>query len=313
MYAFVFPGQGSQKVGVGSLLYQAFPCAKDVFDEVDEALKQNLSQIIFSGSESDLKQTQNTQPALMAVSMAVLRVLEVEGRLDLKQMSHCVAGHSLGEYSALTAARVLSLANTAKLLRIRGNAMRSAAPEGTGAMAAILGLETDVVADITKKAQQELGNEVCVIANDNSPGQIVISGHKAAVERAMELAKSRGCKRALLLPVSGPFHSPLMQPAADVMQDALEQVEFAKPLVSVVCNVTAKTETEPARLKENLVTQITGQVRWRESIQNLDVQHIIELGAGKVLTGLNKRINPNLTVLSIETPTDIEIFLKEAA
>ena len=314
MHAFVFPGQGSQKVGMGLAIYQPFPCAKDVFEEIDETLKQNLSQLIFEGPTEELTQTQNTQPALMAVSMAVFRVLEVEGGLDLQKSTHCVAGHSLGEYSALTAAKALSLSDTAKLLRIRGDAMRSASPEGIGAMAAILGLDADVVAQITKEAQQ--ANEVCVVANDNSPGQIVISGHKAAVERAMELAKAKGCKRAIALQVSGAFHSPLMQPAAEAIKTALTRIDFTQPIVPIVCNVTAQTENDPTRLKENLIAQVTGQVRWRESILSLEplgIKHVIELGSGKVLTGLNKRINSSLTTQSIETPEDIELFLKEAA
>ncbi len=310
MQAFVFPGQGSQFVGMGQELYKTFPCAREVFQEVDETLQQKLSQLIFNGPLEDLTLTTNTQPALMTVSLAVLRVLEKEGNLNLSKQVSYLAGHSLGEYSALTAAKALSLSDTAKLLRTRGQAMQSAVPQGLGAMAAILGLEADVINDIVKQAAQ---TEICTIANDNSPGQIVISGHTSAVERAMELAKDKGCKRAIPLPVSGPFHSPLMAPAVEAMQAALNQISFSAPIVPIICNVTAQSEEKPAALKQNLLTQITGQVRWRESITGLSelgVNEITELGAGKVLTGLIKRINPDLRSRSVQSPEDIELYRK---
>ena len=313
MQAFVFPGQGSQFVGMGQELYKTFPCAREVFQEVDETLQQKLSQLIFNGPLEDLTLTTNTQPALMTVSLAVLRVLEKEGNLNLSKQVSYLAGHSLGEYSALTAAKALSLSDTAKLLRTRGQAMQSAVPQGLGAMAAILGLEADVINDIVKQAAQ---TEICTIANDNSPGQIVISGHTSAVERAMELAKDKGCKRAIPLPVSGPFHSPLMAPAVEAMQAALNQISFSAPIVPIICNVTAQSEEKPAALKQNLLTQITGQVRWRESITGLSelgVNEITELGAGKVLTGLIKRINPDLRTRSVQSPEDIELYLKETS
>lgn len=309
MYCFVFPGQGSQSVGMGYEVYQTFSSAKEVFDEVDDALKQKLSKIIFEGPLEDLTLTENAQPALMAVSMALVRVLETQGKLDIARMVTCVAGHSLGEYSALTAARVVQLPDTARLLKTRGRAMQAAVPVDQGSMAAILGLDLHDVARVVKEAAQ---GQVCVIANDNAPGQIVISGHTAAIERAIGLAVQSGAKRGILLPVSAPFHCPLMEPAAKVMAEALNEVTFSRAVVPIITNVTAGFETRPEGLRKSLVEQVTGQVRWRETIENLSdqsVSHVVEVGAGRVLTGLNKRINPELNAVSIQTPQDIDAFL----
>jgi len=305
---FVFPGQGSQKVGMGREIYDAFPQARLVFEEVDDCLNQKLSKIIFEGPESDLNATVNTQPALMAVSMAIFRVIsdELGGSLHA---SRCFAGHSLGEYSALAAAGVINIAEAATLLRIRGTAMQEAVPLGIGGMAAVLGLEYEDLDQITRHAAE---NQVCSIANDNCAGQLVISGHLPAVERAMALATEKGAKRCILLPVSAPFHCSLMEPAAVVMKGALQNVDFKAPLAPILTNVTADYETDPDRMRSNLVTQVTGQVRWRESILRLgggEVTDIIEVGAGKVLTGLNKRIVPDVNVSAINTPEDLEELL----
>lgn len=305
MYCFVFPGQGSQSVGMGYEVYQAFPAAKEVFEEVDEALNQKLSKLIFEGPLEDLTLTENAQPALMAVSVACIRVLEQQGKLDVSRLAHCVAGHSLGEYTALTAAGVLKLSDTARLLRTRGRAMQEAVPLGQGSMAAILGLSIQDVALVAQNAAQD---QICVVANDNAPGQVVISGHKEAVERAMELATQKGAKRSILLPVSAPFHCPLMKPAATVMAEALNKVIFSKALVPVITNVTAGFETNPEVLQKSLVEQVTGQVRWRETIESLSqypISEVVEVGAGKVLTGLTKRINPELNAVALNTPQDI--------
>jgi [acyl-carrier-protein] S-malonyltransferase len=310
MYCFVFPGQGSQLVGMGYEVYQAFPAAKEVFKEVDDALGQKLSKLIFEGTLEDLTLTENAQPALMAVSMAFIRVLEQEGNLNISRLALCVAGHSLGEYTALTAAGVLKLSDTAKLLRTRGRAMQEAVPFGQGSMAAILGLDIQEVALAVQSASQ---GQVCVIANDNAPGQVVISGHKEAIERAIALATQKGAKRCIMLPVSAPFHCPLMEPAAHIMAEALNQVNFSKALVPVITNVTASFETSPEVLQKGLVEQVTGQVRWRETIESLTqypISQVVEVGAGKVLTGLTKRINPELNAVAINTPQDIETFLK---
>jgi [acyl-carrier-protein] S-malonyltransferase len=310
MYCFVFPGQGSQLVGMGYEVYQAFPAAKEVFKEVDDALGQKLSKLIFEGTLEDLTLTENAQPALMAVSMAFIRVLEQEGNLNISRLALCVAGHSLGEYTALTAAGVLKLSDTAKLLRTRGRAMQEAVPFGQGSMAAILGLDIQEVALAVQSASQ---GQVCVIANDNAPGQVVISGHKEAIERAIALATQNGAKRCIMLPVSAPFHCPLMEPAAHIMAESLNQVDFSKALVPVITNVTAGFETSPEVLQKGLVEQVTGQVRWRETIESLTqypISQVVEVGAGKVLTGLTKRINPELNAVAINTPQDIETFLK---
>lgn len=304
--AFIFPGQGSQFPGMGKDLADAFPDAKLVFEEVDDALNQKLSKIIFEGPDSDLNLTENTQPALMAVSMAVMRVLSLQGGIDLSRVATYVAGHSLGEYAALTAAGSLELPVTAKLLKLRGQSMQRAVPVGVGAMAAILGLDFD---DVKKIAADASASEICEAANDNSAGQVVISGHKGAVEAAMALATERGAKRALLLPVSAPFHCRLMGPAAETMADALGSTDIRPPVIPVVANVTAQAETNPARIRELLVDQVTGVVRWRESVQWMKQQGVtemVEIGAGKVLAGLVKRIEPDVAASSVATPQQIE-------
>lgn len=307
--AFIFPGQGSQSPGMGKDLAEAFTDAKHVFQEVDDALSQNLSKMIFEGPDTELNLTENTQPALMAVSMAVMRVLTLQGGMDLSKVASYVAGHSLGEYAALTAAGSLEIPVTAKLLKLRGQAMQRAVPVGVGAMAAILGLDFDDVKAIAAEASSA---EICEAANDNSSGQVVISGHKGAVEAAMALATARGAKRALLLPVSAPFHCRLMGPAAEAMADALGATDIRPPVIPVVANVTAQAETDPARIRALLVDQVTGVVRWRESVQWMKQQGVtemVEIGAGKVLAGLVKRIEPDVTASSINTPAQIEEFL----
>ena len=308
--AFVFPGQGSQAVGMGADLAAAFSTARDVFAEVDEALKQNLSKLMREGPESELVLTENAQPALMAVSMAVVRILEKDGGKPLQALASHVAGHSLGEYSALAAAGALKLADAARLLKLRGQSMQKAVPVGVGAMAALLGIELGPAEEACKEAAQ---GEVVAVANDNSGGQVVVSGHKAAVERAIEAAKARGCKRGMLLPVSAPFHCPLMQPAADAMKAALETVEFATPRVPLIANVLASEVTEPSAIKQRLVEQVTGLVRWRESVQYMKssgVEVLVECGTGKVLAGLVKRIDKEMTGTALNAPADIEAFLK---
>lgn len=309
MKTFVFPGQGSQFVGMGKDLAEAFPIARAVFQEVDEALGQNLTKIMFEGPDTDLNMTENTQPALMAVSVAVARILQ-QAKPDLLTSAHCkyVAGHSLGEYSALTAAGSFTLSDAARLLKTRGLAMQKAVPVGIGAMAAILGLEMPDVAAIVKEASN---GDIVVSANDNSFGQVVVSGHKAAVERACALATAKGAKRALMLPVSAPFHCPLMQPAAEAMQAALAETKINAPSVPLIANVIASDITDPARIRQLLVEQVTGTVRWRESVMFMKTQGVtetVELGAGKVLTGLTKRIEAEMTGRSVGTPKDIEEF-----
>lgn len=310
--AFVFPGQGSQAVGMGADLAGAFATARDVFQEVDEALKQNLSKLMREGPEADLVLTENAQPALMAVSIAVVRVLEKDGGKPLSSLASHVAGHSLGEYSALTAAGALQLADAARLLKLRGQSMQKAVPVGEGAMAALLGIELEPAQEACKEAAQ---GEVVAVANDNGGGQVVVSGHKAAVERCIETAKPRGAKRGMLLPVSAPFHCPLMQPAADAMQEALEKVTLGTPCVPLIANVLAAEITEPNAIKRRLVEQVTGLVRWRESVQYMKsqgVEALVECGTGKVLSGLVKRIDREMTGLALNTPADIEAFLKTA-
>lgn len=309
--AIIFPGQGSQSIGMGREIYDAFLCAREVFQEVDDALGQKLMKIIFEGPEDDLVLTENAQPALMAVSLAVMRVLEQEGGIDLSQGISCVAGHSLGQYSALCAAGTFSLSETARLLKIRGRAMQEAVPFGQGAMAALLGLDLPIVEEIARDAALD---QVCEIANDNSPGQVVISGHREAVERAIELSKERGAKRSLLLNVSAPFHCALMEPAQRRMKEALSEVAVQDPLVPLMDNVSAESTQDGESISALLVRQVTGRVRWRESIIRMVEQGIsttIEVGAGKVLTGLSKRIDPSLKAFSLNTPYDIEGFLRD--
>jgi [acyl-carrier-protein] S-malonyltransferase len=306
--AFVFPGQGSQAVGMGKALAASFPPARQVFDEVDEALGSKLSAIVFEGPAETLTLTENAQPALMAVSLAILRVLEAEAGLDLKRDAQFVAGHSLGEYSALAAAGTFTLADTARLLRTRGQAMQKAVPVGVGAMAALIGLEFDAAAAVAAQAAQ---GQVCQAANDNGAGQVVVSGDKAAVERAVEIAKTKGAKRAMLLPVSAPFHCALMQPAADVMAQALAKVNIKPPLVPVVANVLAKPISAPAEIVAALIAQVTGTVRWRESVAVMagaGVTTFYEVGAGKVLSGLIKRIATGASATAIGSPEDIAAF-----
>lgn len=314
--AFIFPGQGSQAPGMGRDLAEAFPAAREVFEEVDEALKQRLSRLMFEGPAEDLTLTANAQPALMAVSVAVLRVLEREGGFDFGARVALVAGHSLGEYSALTAAGAFALADATRLLRLRGAAMQKATPPGTGAMAALLGAELDQARAICAKAAEDPetgGTQVVEAANDNGGGQVVISGHRPAVERAVELAKAEGIRRAMLLPVSAPFHCALMEPAAEAMAEALEKVAIRPPVVPVVANVSAAKATDPAEIRELLVKQVTATVRWRECIQAMAAMgcdRFVELGAGKVLTGLMKRLVPEAQASSVGSPADVEAFLK---
>ncbi len=308
--AFTFPGQGSQGIGMGKALADAFPEAKAVFDEVDEALGQKLSDVMWTGPEETLTLTANAQPALMAVSLATMRVLEARG-LDLAGSVSFVAGHSLGEYSALAAAGSLDIATAAKLLRVRGDAMQDAVPAGQGAMAALLGLEFDVAAEVAEAAAQ---GEVCQAANDNAPGQVVVSGHLAAVERAVEIAKSRGARRAVMLPVSAPFHCSLMGPAADKMAEALANAEIRSPVVPLVANVLARPITDANEIRDRLVQQVTGTVRWRESITWLaenGVDTFIEVGTGKVLTGMVKRIAKEATGMAVNSPEDIDALMEK--
>jgi [acyl-carrier-protein] S-malonyltransferase len=310
--AFVFPGQGSQAVGMGRALAEAFPAARHVFEEVDDALKQKLSKLMFEGPETDLTLTENAQPALMAVSQAVLKVLETEGPWTLPHKARFVAGHSLGEYSALAAAGSLSLGEAARLLKLRGQAMQKAVPVGVGAMAALLGLDLAQAQPIAEAAAQETG-KVCACANDNAPGQVVVSGHKEAVERAIALAAEQGAKRSVLLPVSAPFHCALMKPAADAMGEALEKTKLSVPSVPLIANVTAQPVSDPETIRRLLVEQVTATVRWRESVETMKaegVTRIFELGAGKVLAGLTKRIAREIEASSAGTPEDIEATLK---
>ncbi|MBR2655145.1 MAG: ACP S-malonyltransferase [Loktanella sp.] len=303
MRAFVFPGQGAQTIGMGQALAAAYPSARAVFDEVDEALGEKLSSLIWEGDIAELTLTQNAQPALMATSLAAMAALESEG-VNVTAASF-VAGHSLGEYSALAAARALSIADTARLLRIRGRAMQEAVPVGIGAMAALLGLDFEQARAVAEEAAQ---GEVCQAANDNDPGQVVVSGHKAAVERALDIAKAKGAKRAILLPVSAPFHCSLMGPAADVMANALDGVTINAPAVPLVANVLADITQDPAEIRKLLVAQVTGSVRWRESVGFMAAQgvtDVYEIGAGKALSGMVKRINRDLTATAIGTPEDV--------
>ncbi|KIC19593.1 ACP S-malonyltransferase [Leisingera sp. ANG-DT] len=300
--AFVFPGQGAQTIGMGKALAEAYPAAKAIFDEVDSALGESLSQLIWEGDIETLTLTQNAQPALMATSMAAMRALEAEG-VTIERAAF-VAGHSLGEYSALAAAGAISVADTARLLRTRGLAMQSAVPVGEGAMAAILGLDLDAVRAVAEEAAQ---GEVCQAANDNDPTQVVVSGAKAAVERAAEIAKEKGAKRAVMLPVSAPFHCALMQPAADAMAEALAGVDIKSPAVPLIANVRADAVTSPDEIRALLVEQVTGSVRWRESVQAMAAKGVTEfweIGAGKALSGMIRKIDRNLACRQVGTPED---------
>ena len=309
--AFLFPGQGSQQIGMGKVLAEAFAPARDVFQEIDDALSQKLSRLMWEGPESDLTLTENAQPAIMAASLAIIRVLQREAGLDFTRHARLVAGHSLGEYSALCAAGAFTLADAARLLKARGRAMQEAVPVGEGGMSALLGSEITDAEAAAREASEQGG--VCVVANDNAPGQVVISGTKATVERAGELAKAKGAKRAMALNVSAPFHSPLMQPAADAMREALALVTIRPPTVPLVANVTAAETSEPETIRRLLVEQITGRVRWRESVlafRGIGVGTTVEAGGSKVLTGMVKRIDKELATVTLDTPADIEAFAR---
>ncbi len=311
--ALVFPGQGSQAVGMGNALAKEFAEARRVFAEVDDALGEKLSSLMAEGPEDALTLTENAQPALMAVSLAVLRVLEQDYGCNIRTLGRFVAGHSLGEYTALTAAGSFSVGDAARLLRKRGLAMQTAVPVGDGAMAALMGLELAAAREIAAEATRDsYDGAVCVAANDNAPGQVVISGSRAAVKRATEIAALRGAKRSIMLPVSGPFHCPLMAPVADVMAEALAAVDIQPPVVPLISNVTAHEVTSPAEIRNLLVSQVTGMVRWRESVLYMraqGVEELVEIGAGKVLSGLARRIDRGLTGRSLGTPEDIASFV----
>ncbi len=307
--AFVFPGQGSQSIGMGKEISEAFTSAKEVFQEIDDILNQNLSRLIFNGEIEELTLTENAQPALMAVSLATIRALEGEANKKLSDMAVMVAGHSLGEYSALAAANAITISDAAKLLKLRGLSMQKAMPVGEGAMAAILGLSLE---DATDVAAEAAGDDICAAANDNANGQVVLSGDSAAIERAIIIAKEKGAKRALMLSVSAPFHCALMQPAADAMREALRKIDISAPDVPIIANVTAEAINDPNQIRGLLVKQVCNMVRWRESVlymksQNID--HLVEIGAGKVLSGLTKRIDKEISSVAINNPADIENFL----
>jgi [acyl-carrier-protein] S-malonyltransferase len=315
VHAFIFPGQGSQAVGMGRELAASFPAAREVFEEVDETLKLKLSRLMFEGPPEELTLTENTQPALMAHSLAVLRVLETEGHVSIKSKAIVAAGHSLGEYSALCAVGAFSIADAARLLKLRGQTMQKAVPAGEGAMAALLGATMEQAREICEAAAPtpEGGKEVVEPANDNGGGQVVISGHRSAIERAVEIAKDKGVRRAMLLPVSAPFHCALMAPAADAMAEAFVATPPKPPFMPIVANVSAQKETDPRRIAELLVRQVTATVRWRECIDamvGLGATSFIELGSGKVLSGLAKRIAPDCTIAAAANPAEIEALLK---
>jgi [acyl-carrier-protein] S-malonyltransferase len=315
VHAFIFPGQGSQAVGMGRDLAAAFPAAREVFQEVDETLKQKLSRLMFEGPGEELVLTENTQPALMAHSIAVLRVLETEGKLTIKSRAILAAGHSLGEYSALCAVGAFTVADAARLLKLRGQSMQKAVPAGVGAMAALLGADMAQAEEICGEAavNEEGQREVVEPANDNGGGQVVISGHRSAIERAVEISKTKGIRRAMLLPVSAPFHCALMAPAADIMAEAFEQTPPRSPFMPIVANVSAAKETDLARIADLLVRQVTATVRWRECVSamvELGATSFIELGSGKVLSGLVKRIAPDCTTAAASNPAELEALLK---
>lgn len=313
MRAFVFPGQGSQAVGMGRALYDAVPAARLVFEEVDDALGMPLSRIIFDGSEDTLRLTENAQPALMATSLAAVRALEARSDRSLADLCRMVAGHSLGEYSALAAAGSVTLADAARVLRARGRGMQNAVAVGEGAMAAILGLELEAVEEVARRAS-EVG--VCDLANDNAPGQAVVSGARAAIERAVDLAKQQGARRSVLLPVSAPFHCRLLAPAAEAVAAALAEVEIRAPAVPVISNVTAAPESAPEALRARLIEQVTARVRWRESLlamAGLGADAVVELGAGRVLSGLSKRTLPGVATHALGAPAEIDAFIAELA
>ncbi len=308
--AFIFPGQGSQSVGMGKDLATAFGEAREVFEEVNDALSQNLSRLMFEGPEDELILTENAQPAIMAVSMAVMRVLERLGNTRTDAMAAMVAGHSMGEYAALCAASVFTVPDAARLLKRRGQAMQLATPVGKGAMAALLGLNLDAAQDVADAASQ---GEICAVANDNAPGQIVISGDKVAVERAVALAAEKGARRCVFLPVSAPFHCSLMQPAADAMAAALALVDMTDPVVPLVSNVTAGEVTSVEDIRQLLVEQVTERVRWRESVlymMDSEAETLVEIGSGRILTGMTRRIDRSLNGVTVGTPDEIDAFLK---
>ena len=308
--AFVFPGQASQAVGMGAELAAAFPAAREVFEEVDDALAQRLSKLMFEGPEDELTLTENAQPAIVAVSLAVVRVLACEGGIRLPEKGRFVAGHSMGEYSALGATGAFSVADAVRLVKRRGQAMQLAVPVGEGAMAALIGLDLDAAREVAEAAAED---EVCAPANDNAPGQVVLSGHRAAVERAVEIAAERGARRAIMLPVSAPFHCSLMAPAAEVMAEALAEVVMPPPSLALVANVTAAPVEDPESIRGFLVQQVTAMVRWRESVLRMKeegVETLVELGAGKILSGLIRRIDRDLRVANAGTPEEIEALAK---
>ena len=310
--AFVFPGQGSQAVGMGRGLADAFQAARDLFAEVDETLSQPLSRLMFEGPESDLTLTENAHPALLAASLAVIRVLESEGGLKFGRHVAFVAGHSLGEYSALAAARTVTVTDAVRLVKLRGQTMQRAVPVGTGAMAALLGLDIEAARAVAVEAIRGAPHDVCAVANDNAPGQVVVSGHLQAIERAIAIARERGA-RSVILPVSAPFHSPLMSPAAEVMKGALDETELHPPLVPLVANLSASAISEPDEIKHQLVGQVTSMVRWRESMRYLktaEVEEVAEIGSGRVLTGLSRRIDPALAACSVSTAAEVDAFMK---
>ena len=309
--AFIFPGQGSQTIGMGKELAAESAIARAVFEEVDDALDHDLSGLMFDGDIEQLTLTENAQPAIMAVSIAALRVLQDRAGRSLPEMAQCVAGHSLGEYTALTATGAFTLSDAARLLRQRGQAMQKAVPVGVGAMAALLGLDIDAVQEVAAEAAR---SGVCASANDNAPGQVVVSGHRTAVEGAVALAAERGATRSVMLPVSAPFHCPLMSPAAEAMGTALAEIEINWPIVPVVCNVTARPASEPETIRRLLVEQVTGSVRWRESVLNMrddGVGEMIELGNGKVLSSLVRRIDRHIKSMSIQTTGDMDVFIRK--